>query len=74
MIDWIKRHEATYTNTDSGTQDKVTLDNVTYHIMNWHSFDDFSQTIETVQVWNPITKQLFEIYSMDEGDTFCFTM
>ena len=76
MIDWIKRHEATY--TDESPREypngKVTLDNVTYHIMDWHSFDDFSQTIETVQVWNPITKRLFEIYSMDEGDTFCFTM
>ena len=46
----------------------------TYHIMNWHSFDDLGTTMETVQVWNPITKRLFEIYSSDEGETFTFDM
>ena len=74
MIDWIKKHEATYADADGSTQGKVTIDGVTYHIMNWHSYDDFGQTLETVQVWNPITKLLSEIYSMDEGNTFSFTM
>jgi hypothetical protein len=46
----------------------------TYHIMNWHSFDDGGATLETVQVWNPITKRLFEIYSSDEGETFTFDL
>ena len=76
MIAWNKKHEATY--TDESPQEypngKMTLDSVTYHIMNWHSYDDFGQTIETVQVWNPITKRLFEIYSMDEGETFSFEL
>jgi hypothetical protein len=42
--------------------------------MDWHSFDDLGATMETVQVWNPITKRLFEIYSSDEGETFTFEM
>ena len=54
---------------------KITLEGsaATYHIMNWHSFDDLGTTMETVQVWNPITKRLFEMYSQDEGETFTFT-
>jgi hypothetical protein len=77
-------YRATYTDKDAPTQTKVTLhrhntDNIvgvagTYHIMNWHSFDDMGASLETVQVWNPITKRLFEIYSTDEGETFTFEM
>ena len=44
----------------------------TYHIMNWHTAG--WPHLETVQVWNPITKRLFEIYSTDEGKTFTFDM
>jgi hypothetical protein len=42
--------------------------------MNWHSHSGHGQDLETVQVWNPITKRLFEIYSTDEGETFTFDM
>ena len=77
----MKEYEAT-TYTSKQPQEypngKVTLKlgcgKVTYHIMNWHSFDDLGTTMETVQVWNPITKRLFEIYSSDEGETFTFEM
>ena len=81
----MKQYEATYTDEDAHTQTKVTLHRRntdkrvkhpiamgTYHIMNWHSVDDGGATLETVQVWNPITKRLFEIYSSDEGETFTF--
>ncbi len=82
----MKQYEATYTSTNvNQRQGKVTLHRRstdkrvkhpiamgTYHIMNWHSFDDMGATMETVQVWNPITKRLFEIYSSDEGETFTF--
>ena len=80
MIAWNERHEATYKTTPEGRQDHIILlnpntgESTEYHIMNSHSFDDFGQTIETVQVWNPITKDLFEIYSMDEGETFSSEM
>jgi len=75
----MKEYEATYY-TSEQPQDypngKVTLKlgcgKVTYHIMNWHSFDDMGASLDTVQVWNPITKRLFEIYSSDEGETFTF--
>jgi hypothetical protein len=84
----MKEYKATYTSTDvNQRQGKVTLHRRstdkrvkhpiamgTYHIMNWHSFDDMGASLETVQVWNPITKRLFEIYSSDEGETFTFEM
>ena len=75
----MKQYEATY--TDDSPQEypngRVTLAAEkfilgTYHIMNWHSWDDMGTSLETVQVWNPITKRLFEIYSSDEGETFTF--
>ena len=85
----MKEYEATYTNespedypngkvtlhrhsTDARVKHPVPMG--TYHIMNWHSFDDMGASLETVQVWNPITKRLFEIYSSDEGETFTFDM
>ena len=78
----MKEYKATYTDTEgvlSPNRGKVTLATEkftlgTYHIMNWHSFDDMGASLETVQVWNPITKRLFEIYSSDEGETFTFEM
>ena len=85
----MKEYEATYTNEspEDYPNGKVTLHRHstdarvkhpapmgTYHIMNWHSFEDMGASLETVQVWNPITKRLFEIYSSDEGETFTFDM
>ena len=76
----MKEYKATYTNESPQEypNGKVTLDTDkfnlgTYHIMNWHSFDDMGASLETEQVWNPSTKRLFEIYSQDEGETFTFT-
>ena len=72
----MREYEATYTNENPQEypNGKVTLEgsSAEYHIMNWHSFDDMGVSLETVQVWNPITKRLFEIYSSDEGETFTF--
>ena len=85
----MKQYEATYTNENAEQypHGKVTLHRRstdarvkhpikmgTYHIMNWHTFDDEGASLETVQVWNPITKRLFEIYSSDEGETFTFDL
>ena len=85
----IKNDMKTYEDTDPNnlSQGKVTLHRRstdarvkhpvamgTYHIMNWHTYSDIGQDLETVQVWNPITKRLFEIYSTDEGETFTFDM
>ena len=80
----MNEYKATYTDLftehadpNNQSQGKITLrtdkfDLGTYHIMNWHSFEDMGASLETVQVWNPITKRLFEIYSSDEGETFTF--
>ena len=76
MITWNKKYEATYTddNPEEYPHGRITLEGYEYHIMNWHSYDDFGQTVETVQVWNPKTKRLFEIYSVDEGETFSYQL
>ena len=72
----MKEYKATYTNESPQEypNGKMTLEgsSAKYHIMNWHSFDDLGTTMETVQVWNSHTHQLFEIYSSDEGETFTF--
>lgn len=39
-------------------------------VVDWHSFNDFGQSLETVTVRKDEIK--FEIYSQDEGDTFTF--
>ena len=85
----MKQYEATYTNENAEQypHGKVTLHRRstdarvkhpvpmgTYHIMNWHTYSDIGQDLETVQVWNPITKRLFEIYSTNEGETFTFDL
>ena len=81
----MKSYEATYTNESpqeypngkvklqrQGLKHPIVMG--TYHIMNWHTYSDIGQDLETVQVWNPITKRLFEIYSTDEGETFTFDL
>ena len=40
----------------------------TWDIINWHSFDDIGNTIETLTIQSG--KEQKEIYSTDEGETF----
>ena len=40
----------------------------TWDIINWHSFDDLGQTIETLTIQSG--REQKEIYSLDEGETF----
>ena len=73
----MKAYEATYTNDQPSEypHGRITLDNGSQLcIMNWHTYSDIGQDLETVQVWSPVTKRLFEIYSTDEGETFTFDM
>ena len=42
----------------------------TWEIVNWHSFDDIGNTIETLTIRSG--KEQKEIYSFDEGETFTF--
>ena len=39
-------------------------------ITDWHHFDDFGQTVETVTARCDETGEAIEIYSMDEGETW----
>jgi hypothetical protein len=40
----------------------------TWEIINWHSFDDLGNTIETLTIQSGEAQK--EIYSFDEGETF----
>ena len=42
----------------------------TWEIVNWHSFDDMGNTVETLTIQSG--KEQKEIYSFDEGETFTF--
>jgi hypothetical protein len=44
----------------------------TWEIINWHSFDDLGQTIETLTIQSGEVQK--EIYSLDEGETFTFEL
>ena len=44
----------------------------TWDIINWHSFDDIGNTIETLTIQSG--KEQKEIYSFDEGETFTFEL
>ena len=74
----MKEYKVTYNNDNPSEypHGRLTLEGNNQQelcIMNWHSFDDMGASLETVQVWSPSTKRLFEIYSQDEGETFSFT-
>ena len=62
--------------TDKGT--KLTLSKGddfkgNYTVIDWHSYDGYGQTLETVTVKNSIWgTNPVEIYSTDEGETFTF--
>ena len=43
-----------------------------WRITNWHSFDDIGNTIETLTIQSG--KELIDIYSFDEGETFTFEL
>jgi hypothetical protein len=61
--------------TDKGTKITLTGDGMEgdYIVINWHSWDDYGQTLETVTVKNVIWfSDPVEIYSTDEGETFTF--
>ena len=48
----------------------LAIGGVNWFITNWHHFDDFGQTFETVTARHPSTRELIEVYSNDEGLTW----
>ena len=46
------------------------IDRKTWNVTNWHSFDDFGSTVETLTIEKD--GETKEIYSLDEGETFTF--
>ena len=55
----------------------LNIDGKIWCITNWHSFADFGQTLETLTIerGNQVDqskREIDEIYSQDEGETFTF--
>ena len=48
----------------------IIMDGEQFVITNWHHFNDFGQTVETVRAKNLATGDTIEVYSMDEGHTW----
>ena len=52
----------------------ISIDKVCWVITNWHTFDDFGQTVDTLTIKNPFTGEQKEVFSNDEGETFAHTI
>ena len=67
MINWMKKEDITWLpplrNNEHGW---LNIEGTICLITNWHYFDDFGQTVETVTARSP-EGELTEFYSMDEG-------
>ena len=48
----------------------ININTISWNIIDWHSFDDFGQTLDTLTIKHPFTNQVMEVYSNDEGETF----
>jgi len=48
----------------------IKIDGVVWEITNWHTFDDFGQTLDTLTIINRMTGEQKEVFSQDEGETF----
>ena len=59
-IEWMPPHD-----DDLSRHGNLRIDGKIWLITEWHSFDDYGQTLETVQVCNG--KDRMEVYSFDEG-------
>ena len=71
MIDWATKEDIRYMpglrNEDHGW---LIIKGENWLITNWHHFDDYGQTIETVTVKHPCNREEREVYSLDEGLTW----
>ena len=78
----IKTEDATWIPpVDDGTSKPahgwLNINGKTWQITNWHSFNDFGATIETLTIerGNQVDsskRETKEIYSYDEGETFTY--
>ena len=72
MINWMKKEDITWLPGFRPNENGwIVVDGTEkYVITDWHHFDDFGQTIETVQAKNLATGDSIEVYSMDEGHSW----
>jgi len=70
MINWKEKLDITWMPPLRSWEDGwILVNGVQFHITNWHSFDDFGQTMETVTAKSASDEEI-EVYSMDEGQTW----
>ena len=71
MINWMTKEDVRYMpplrDEDHGW---LIIKGENWLITNWHHFDDFGQTIETVTVKHPLNNETQEVYSLDEGQSW----
>lgn len=71
MINWMKKEDINWIppvrDNDHGW---LNVNGEIMLITNWHHFDDFGQTVETVTVKCDETGAESEYYSMNEGETW----
>ena len=48
----------------------IDIDGTIWNIIDWHTFDDFGQTLDTLTIKNPFDGKQLEVFSKDEGETF----
>ena len=71
MISWNKKEDITWMPGLRPSDDGwLVVDKEPMIITNWHHYDDFGQTVETVTVKDAAGDEA-EYYSMDEGQSWC---
>ena len=71
MINWTQEEEISWMPPlRGGDHGWLIIDKKPWLITKWHHFDDFGQTIETVNAKNGATGEADEFYSQDEGLTW----
>ena len=69
MINWREKLDITWMPAITKDEcDWLIIDKEPWAVTNWHHFDDFGQTVETVTAKRDDME--IEVYSMDEGLTW----
>ena len=70
MINWTEKLDITWMPPLRNNEDGwILVNGEQFLITNWHHFDDFGQTIETVTAKSSDNEEI-EVYSMNEGQTW----
>ena len=71
MINWETKEDISWLpGMRSGEHGWLIVEDEEWLITKWHHFDDFGQTIETVDAKNGETGETNQFYSLDEGQSW----